>query len=644
MLRLGLLKMNHNHSEIISSAREYILAALGPERGAQAFSSVYSISSEKKRADWCVTMVKELEHRRLDKQGIKPVTKELLLRYDPVDVRTFVEDKYFLDAKNILYPVVMDSLIEMNNGEYQEVVLTGAIGVGKTTLALYSIAYQLYILSCYKNPHALYELDPSSEIVFIFQSINAKLAKSIDFDRFKAMIERCPYFAEHFKFQKDILSELRFPNRIIVKPITGSETGAIGQNIISGVIDEMNFMSIIENSKSSDDGGTYNQAMALYNSIADRRKSRFMVQGKLPGLLCLVSSKRFPGQFTDLKEEESKREIERTGKTTIYVYDKRSWDIKPASKFSGKWFKIFIGDESRRPRFVEPTDVIATDDLHLYMDIPEEYRTNFEADMMKALRNIAAVSTLSLHPFIQDRSSVVKAMRSDHIMFSREDVDFQSTRLEVDPNMFLNPELPRFVHIDLAITGDSAGVAIGMVPSFVQVGDPLTGVVQMLPKIWIDGVLEVKPPKGGEILFYKIRETIQVLKKQGLNIRWVTLDSFQSVDTLQLLRQMGFLTGCQSMDTSTSPYESVKNALYEGRLSIPMHKKLASELIGLEKDMKRNKIDHPSTGSKDISDALAGVVYGLTTRREIWAMYGVSLFKIPDSIRILFKKEEAKVA
>ena len=60
-----------------------------------------------------------------------------------------------------------------------------------------------------------------------------------------------------------------------------------------------------------------------------------MVQGKIPGLLCLVSSRRYPGQFTDVKEAEAKKEIDMTDKSTIYVYDKKAWEIKPAGTFLG---------------------------------------------------------------------------------------------------------------------------------------------------------------------------------------------------------------------------------------------------------------------------------------------------------------------
>ena len=106
----------------------------------------------------------------------------------PVDIRTFVESKGFLNSRSVLYPVVMEELRELNSGKYDEAVLTGAIGTGKSTIALFTTAYQLYVLSCLKDPHRLFSLDPASEIVFAFQSLNKMLAKSIDYERFRSML------------------------------------------------------------------------------------------------------------------------------------------------------------------------------------------------------------------------------------------------------------------------------------------------------------------------------------------------------------------------------------------------------------------------------------------------------------------------
>ena len=66
----------------------------------------------------------------------------------PVDFHTFVECDHLMKARTILWPEVIRFGMEMNSGKYVEAVLTGGIGVAKTTLAIYSQAFQLYVLYC----------------------------------------------------------------------------------------------------------------------------------------------------------------------------------------------------------------------------------------------------------------------------------------------------------------------------------------------------------------------------------------------------------------------------------------------------------------------------------------------------------------
>src|SRR5262249_15692681 len=157
-------------------------------------------------------------------------------------------------------PAVMDAIVELNSGGYVEAVLSGGIGTAKTTIALITTAYQLYVLSCLLEPQTLFGLQPSSELIFVFQSVTAKLSKSVDYDRFQAMIAESAYFQAHFPFDRRLKAEMRFPNRITVKPLSGSPQAAIGQNIFGGVIDEINFMAVVENSKAVMDRSTFDQA------------------------------------------------------------------------------------------------------------------------------------------------------------------------------------------------------------------------------------------------------------------------------------------------------------------------------------------------------------------------------------------------
>jgi len=589
----------------------------------------------------------KLEHYKLCLEYMKTGDKtlfgtRLLYRRKPVSITKFLLHDYYLGLEGQVYPKIMEHLIEINSGNYYETVLTGAIGTAKTTIAIWSTAYQLYLLSCMGSPQSTYGLEEASEIEFVFQSKNASLAKGVNYARFLALIQRSPYFNENFKYDVNITSELRFPNRILVKPVSGSQDAAIGQNVIGGIIDEMNFMEKTQKSKNSVDGGEYDQALAIYNSLSRRRKTRFMCKGKVAGILHLVSSKRYPNQFTDIKEQEANREIQETGKTHIYIYDKRTWEVLPIEDFTGEWFKVFIGDLTRKPYIIDPDADYSHLEKELVMDIPLEYLNEFRQDMGDALRDIAGVSTLATIPFMPNLENIAKAFTNDlESIFSTDICDFVLRKVALLPSVIkkCDKNFPRFAHVDLGLTADNAGVVIGHVPEFVPINQD--GNTAYMPKIVIDGTLRIAPPLNGEINFEKIRKIFYVLQKLGFPLKWITFDSYQSVDSMQLLRQNGFATGRQSMDLTTVPYDMTKTAINQGRIIIPANPHLQTELARLERT-PNGKIDHPVNFSKDIADSLAGVVHGLTMQSCTWAQFGHSPVGLLEDLHDLTSASASK--
>jgi hypothetical protein len=558
----------------------------------------------------------------------------------PVDPRTFVESAYFLNQAKDIYPEVMKAIVELNTGDYVEAVLSGGIGVAKTTIALITTAYQLYALSCLREPQAYFSLQPSSEIIFVFQSITEALSKGVDYDRFRSMVGQSPYFNERFPFNQTLKAQMQFPNRIIVKPLSGSAHAAIGQNIFGGVIDEVNFMAVTQNSNLAPDGGLFDQASEIYNAIVTRRKSRFMQGGKLPGMLCLVSSNRYPGEFTERKEKEAQGELRKTGRSSIYVYRKTLWQVRPAGTYSKDTFRVFLGDIARKPRLLEDSEVVAQSDADLVMKIPLEFRDEFERDILSAIRDIAGRSTFALHPFIINVNGVSAAFDKRRSILSLPDCDFVTSRPLIYLDHIERPDEPRFAHVDLGLTNDSAGVAMGWVSDFTRARRGIDH-WEVLPIIEYDFVLEVKPPRNGEIEFENIRRLFYRLRDAArINLKWITFDTYQSRDSVQLLRQKSFMSDLISMDKEPLPYEVTKTAFYDGRMRLPEHKKALQEFVRLERDPGTGKIDHPPKGSKDCADAIAGVAYGLTYRREIWVRHQIPLAEIPAS---LIRKPEEKV-
>lgn len=597
--------------------------------------------SETARLEYLTRALKHLKSKAEEQAKMKDKFEDPYWQRLPVDFQTFCDSPELMDKMGSIWPLVMKELVELNSGKYVECVLTGGIGCAKSTMALYTTAYQTYLLSCMSNPHEVFDLDTSSEILMVFQSVNKDVAKEVDYARLRDMINNAPYFSKYFPFDISRESDLRFPRRIIIKPVSGQDTAAIGQNVIGGILDEINFMMVVEGSKQTKDGGLYDQAMENYNSIASRRMSRFMTLGAIPGMLCLVSSRNYPGQFTDIKEEEAK-----TNKR-IFVYDKRNWEINP-SKYCFHtgvrseavveqygadcplMFRVFVGDTTRKPRVLEFDEKVAEKDNHLVLNVPIEFYQRFKNDILKALRNEGGMATQALNPFMMNTEAISAAFGLTSSILSRTECDFEETRVMIYPKRIILREHPRFCHIDPSKSKDSTGVAMGYVPKFVPIdrGD----VIEMLPLIVFDFCLEVKPPKGGEIVYDRIRRLLYACRQQGAPLKWITSDTYQSTDNLQILKTQGFFVGNSSVDDDNLPYETFKQAVYDGRVFAPAHPKAQREMVRLEINQKTGKIDHPATGSKDVSDAMAGVVHGLTQRREIWVKHGVSLRNLPRDL------------
>lgn len=113
-------------------------------------------------------------------------------------------------------------------------------------------------------------------------------------------------------------------------------------------------------------------------------------------------------------------------------------------------------------------------------------------------------------------------------------------------------------------------------------------------------------------------------KQHGIPIGWFSADGFQSADLLQRIQRLGIRAGRLSVDQTSSSdpcgaYEALRLAVAEGRVRFPFNETVIEELLALEHDRRKNRIDHPPNGSKDLADAQAGAVYQLS-RVPAWQM------------------------
>lgn len=564
---------------------------------------------------------------------------------EPVDIVEFIESPEYMGQGAYVRPQIMDHLIRLHDPSnyFYEVVLGGGIGIGKNYFADMSLGYDLYHLSCLYSPQSFYELAPGSKIIFVHQSKTEKLAKEVVFEHFGNRLELSGYFPKYFMFNKKFRKVMKFPHLIEVMPISSADTSALGMNVFGAVIDEMNFMSKVKKSKKVERYGEeeYDQAEVLYRTILRRMESRFDRLGRLPGKIYLISSANYEGDFIDRKEKEAQENPH------IFVMHMAQWESflnrdgsLMKKKYSGEFFFVRKPTETaaggvftKRPEPLDETDI---DNI---LEVPIEHKEAFDRDLIGSLRDIAGVAVTRTSRFIS-KNYIENSFNLYETIYGKEQI-FTHNQVELTVNSEvsdllnynflrrLNPQGPFAIHIDLAISGDCAGVAVGHAIGSKDVNfrisfNPETGEFNREPKgtlpvFGVPGLLQVIPPQGGEIEIHILRELLGIVC-EFIPVYWLTMDRHQSASTLQYFRSRNISTGIVSVDRTPEPYTETKFAIKEERVYAARHEILLEEMPLLDQDNTTGKIDHPEDGSKDLSDSLAGCVYSLSQKKASYRL------------------------
>lgn len=491
-----------------------------------------------------------------------------------------------------------------------------------TTIAALAFTYAIYKLSCLRNPQKFYGLMPDHRIAFGLYNVFKYKVESTSYSYVENYVKNSPYFRENFPRDPRKTKALEFPNNISV--LHGSrELDAIGENLFAVLIDETDFM------KSGADEDEKGQAYRIYTSTRRRMESRFMQKGgSIPGLLIMISSKTHKGSFIENRIQDYKDDPK------VYVADKCLWEVKPW-KYSGKKFPVYIGDHYNDPYLIPDGSAGEEKFKGKIIWVPTEHKQAFHEDLDAALRDIAGVATVSDLPFIPSREHIHSCVDESRFHpftkmefsvtvdddLSIEDFFKPKDILNIRSSVYgpkINPSAERFVHIDLAITQDSVGIAMGHIAGFRDVERAVPSpeedehggftYTSRAPLIYTDLVLRVKPTPGSRIDFQKIRDFIYALKTYGFPIKTVTLDGYNSEDSVQQFNKQGIDSSIVSVDRPPTskkghPYTYLKQAIMEDRISYYYYPHLLAELVALQKvDLKggfdpknRWKVDHPQT-------------------------------------------------
>lgn len=154
----------------------------------------------------------------------------------PVDINTFMHDPKYLgkalinaEGKFTVFPYWEEKLKEIfpdnMRTNYNTVIFTGSIGIGKSTIAVIIMLYLLYRMLCLNDPYLYYGLQPIDKISFSFMNLSLDAARGVAMDKFHQMILASPWFLDHGEVAGTVHLEYR-PNKHI-ECIAGSNNNHV---------------------------------------------------------------------------------------------------------------------------------------------------------------------------------------------------------------------------------------------------------------------------------------------------------------------------------------------------------------------------------------------------------------------------------
>lgn len=572
----------------------------------------------------------------------------------PVDIETFVRDPYYLGKTcDVLYPKLLDDMKELFSGSYRETILSGSIGWGKSFFASIAACRIIYELSCMRDPHKSFGIGKGTDITMVVLSVKEDLAIKVAFENIANKIKESDYFKENFPF-KPMKKEIIFPNKIQIAARASTDSAALGLNVFAAWIDESNFMQPMKKKGAIESRvGNMDRAQFLYDQLIRRMKSRFQRHGKLPGMMIVVSSKQTRDDFTAKRIRESKDD------PTIFVRDYATWHVKPDGIYSKETFAVLVGNDLVPSKVLSPEEVAVTkeklQDGMLVIDVPIDFKNDFTSNIEDSIRDIAGVETVSVSPFIQQRDliipcidvnrqhpfSVEEWVPTEHGKFiwsrvARQVEVREGAQIVREWQPLFHNGAARHIHIDPSLNSDATGFVVGCVTGYKTVvrrdEETREQYTERAPEIWVDFMLRIKPPIGGEIDHGLVRSLVYQMQAKGFSISLITMDQFNSASSLQTFATKGITAERLSVDKPMDAYDILKTAIYENRLSFYNYNPLLEELRWIQKDNIRNKVDHPQGKSKDVADALAGIVFSLTTMYHgppMGVYKGISQFNDP---------------
>ncbi len=555
----------------------------------------------------------------------------------PVTIEEFVSDPYYLGNGDLtLWPSMIRDLkiicpdVYVGEKKPSEVVFTGSTGIGKTLRANIALCYDLYQLTCFKDPQKYFGLSKIKPIMVACSSARPMTVKKNVLRPVIGMFSNMLYTKENVKINKDKLkTELEIESHnISFIQLPADREAYLGHDLIAASVEEVNAMKRISRS-SRGEGGEYDQAQELMSEIIARRKGRFQHSPIQIGSVYTVSSANHFDDYISrkiqglsvLNEEELK---------DILVLDQTRWDVVPENRYPSKeHFWWLLTTREYQGRILSNEEYFAKDypSGGAVIKVPEEHRVEALLDPDTFQRDVIGKPAMTVEMFLRNPDKLHEAIRrwkstgsEIYVKSSIHGRNMLNYDLRLDglpcldySKLPIDKHLPRIVHIDIA-TGSKNGVSDRCAISVVkyrgnEAKEILSGYVENSPNYQVELAISIQPSGGKEVMIEQIRDFALSLADAGLNIILFSFDQHQSKESQQKIANAGFRVNQFSCRKEPESYTYFKECLYSNRLDLPPNDLMVEEAEHLQQDANTGKVQAAAGMHDDIMDSIVSALY-----------------------------------
>lgn len=545
-----------------------------------------------------------------------PGSLEDLFVEEPVSLKTFIQDNKFLgeswylspiqeelvrSAERVYYPDLYPKMAEGFKSEYwaKELPMKNIFSVewgkggGKDNACRMISLRVAYLLLCLRSPQQYYGMPDADSIHLLNIAVNADQASRAFFQPLTKYVRK-GWFSDKASATRNAIEYDKNVTAISGHSDAESQEGL---NLMLGVADEIDAFK--EKSEMIGLGSKKRESSTSAESILQMLKGSASTRFPVTYKRVAISYPRYIGSTIQQQMSEAREDIKNYGDSVSIYFASgpyATWDVNPLRKkeeYASDYRKDPI--EARAMYECKPARAV------------DGYFTNMPAIRQAIDRTVQPVTvSYKLEPVRSDETGKV--------------VDVWNAKFDFLPSFKPIQGARYAMHGDMAISGDRAGIAMSHVERYLDTTttefNPETGGVTeslvRVPVIRNDFTIsftsskEMDPPR--EIQIRWARELAFTLIHMGFHIVLYSFDNFQSVDSRQILESHGIETKRISADINDIPYKTLRDVSYDGRLHMPFNELLLKELSELSRVGR--KIDHPPSGSKDCSDALACSIVG----------------------------------